>query len=123
MIRELLAVGTGSALGGMVRYALSYGILAQHTLWGFPAGTFAVNTAGSLLIGLLIALLDSRTAAWILIVGFCGGFTTFSSFSADTVKLLHMGCYATAALYTTLSALGCIACTAVGGWIGTLLNN
>ena len=123
MIRELLAVGAGGALGCMARYALAYGLLAQCTLWGFPAGTFAVNTAGSLLIGLLIALLDSRTAVWMLVVGFCGGFTTFSSFSADTVKLLRMGSYAPAALYAVLSCAGCIACTAAGSWIGTLLKN
>ena len=123
MIRELLAVGAGGALGCMARYALAYGTLAQHTLWGFPAGTFAVHTAGSLLIGRLIALLGNRTAAWILVVGFCGGFTTFSSFSADTVKLLRMGSYLPAALYTMLSVVGCIACTALGGWIGTLLKN
>lgn len=123
MIREILAVGLGGALGSMARYALSYGALAGNVLWGFPAGTFAVNTVGSLLIGLLTALLDSRTAAWILVVGFCGGFTTFSSFSADTVRLLRAGCYAPAALYMLLSVGGCIACTALGHWIGTLLKN
>ena len=53
MIRELMAVGFGGAAGSIVRYLLSGGILAGQTLLGFPAGTFTVNAAGSLLICLL----------------------------------------------------------------------
>ena len=49
MIRELLAVGGGGALGSICRYALSYGLLAGQTICGFPAGTFTVNAVGSLL--------------------------------------------------------------------------
>ena len=52
MIRELLAVGCGGAAGSIVRYLLSGGIMAGQTLLGFPAGTFTVNAAGSLLIGI-----------------------------------------------------------------------
>ena len=54
MIRELLAVGCGGAAGSIVRYLLSGGIMAGQTLLGFPAGTFTVNAAGSLLIGILL---------------------------------------------------------------------
>ena len=54
MIRELMAVGFGGAAGSIVRYLLSGGILAGQTLLGFPAGTFTVNAAGSLLIGILL---------------------------------------------------------------------
>lgn len=123
MIRELVAVGGGGALGSMARYVFSYGMLTGQTLLGFPIGTFAVNAAGSLLIGMLMETLASRTAFWLLTVGFCGGFTTFSSFSADAVRLLKVGCYGTAGLYISLSAFVCIACTALGIWIGTLLKN
>lgn len=70
MIRELIAVGLGGAAGSMARYALSYGVLAGHTLLGFPAGTFAVNAVGSLLIGILLEGLSSSAAAWLLVVGF-----------------------------------------------------
>ena len=62
MIRELIAVGLGGAAGSMARYALSYGVLAGHTLLGFPAGTFAVNAVGSLLIGILLEGLSSSAA-------------------------------------------------------------
>jgi len=123
MIREFLAVGGGGALGSICRYALSYGLLAGQTICGFPAGTFTVNAVGSLLIGLLLEVLDSQTAAWLLVVGFCGGFTTFSSFSADTVRLLRAECYGPALLYVASSVAVCIAFAALGWWIGTLLKN
>ena len=89
MIRELIAVGFGGAAGSIVRYLLSGGILAGQTLLGFPAGTFTVNAAGSLLIGMLLETTNSAAAGWLLIAGFCGGFTTFSTFSADAVRLLR----------------------------------
>lgn len=123
MIRELMAVGFGGAAGSIVRYLLSGGILAGQTLLGFPAGTFTVNAAGSLLIGILLEASVSETLGWMLIVGFCGGFTTFSAFSADTVRLLRAGCYNAAAIYVALSVAVCIVFAALGMWIGTTFRN
>lgn len=122
MIRELMTVGFGGAAGSIVRYLLSGGILAGQTLLGFPAGTFTVNAAGSLLIGILLEASVSETLGWLLIVGFCGGFTTFSTFSADTVRLLRAGCYNAAAIYVALSVAVCIVFAALGMWIGTTFN-
>ena len=123
MIRELMAVGFGGAAGSIVRYLLSGGILAGQTLLGFPVGTFTVNAAGSLLIGILLEASVSETLGWLLIVGFCGGFTTFSAFSADTVRLLRAGCYNAAAIYVALSVAVCIVFAALGMWIGTTFRN
>ena len=123
MIRELLAVGCGGAAGSIVRYLLSGGIMAGQTLLGFPAGTFTVNAAGSLLIGILLEATSSETLGWLLIVGFCGGFTTFSTFSADAVRLLRAGCYNAAAIYVALSVAVCIVFAALGMWIGTTFRN
>ena len=123
MIRELFAVGLGGAAGSIVRYMFSAWLLAGHTLLGFPAGTFAVNAAGSLLIGILLETTSSTTAGWLLIVGFCGGFTTFSTFSADAVRLLRAGDYGPAAAYIALSATVCIAFAALGMWLGGQLRN
>ena len=109
MIRELLAVGLGGAAGSIVRYVLSVWLLGGHTLLGFPAGTFTVNAAGSLLIGMLLETTNSAAAGWLLIAGFCGGFTTFSTFSADAVRLLRTGDYGSAAVYIALSVVVCIA--------------
>lgn len=122
MIRELLAVGCGGAAGSIVHYLLSGGIMAGQTLLGFPAGTFTVNAAGSLLIGILLEATSSETLGWLLIVGFCGGFTTFSTFSADAVRLLRAECY-TAAAYVGLSVAVCIVFAAAGMWIGTTFRN
>lgn len=123
MIRELMTVGFGGAAGSIVRYLLSGGILAGQTLLGFPADTFTVNAAGSLLIGILLEASVSETLGWLLIVGFCGGFTTFSTFSADTVRLLRAGCYNAAAIYVALSVAVCIVFAALGMWIGTTFRN
>ena len=123
MIRELMAVGFGGAAGSIVRYLLSGGILAGQTLLGFPAGTFTVNAAGSLLISILLEATSSETLGWLLIVGFCGGLTTFSTFSADTVRLLRAGCYNAAAIYVALSVAVCIVFAALGMWIGTTFRN
>ena len=91
MIREIVAVGIGGALGSMSRYLVSYVWLAEQSLLGFPAGTFTVNAAGSLLMGFLLEMLGAGTASWLLSVGFCGGFTTFSTFSSDVVRMLKSG--------------------------------
>ena len=123
MIRELIAVGIGGAAGSAARYAISCWMLAGHTLLGFPAGTFAVNAAGSLLIGILLEATSSETLGWLLIVGFCGGFTTFSTFSADAVRLLRAECYTAAAAYVGLSVAVCIVFAAAGMWIGTTFRN
>ena len=113
---------SGGAAGSIVRYLLSGGIMAGQTLLGFPAGTFTVNAAGSLLIGILLEATSSETLGWLLIVGFCGGFTTFSTFSADAVRLLRAECY-TAAAYVGLSVAVCIVFAAAGMWIGTTFRN
>lgn len=86
MIREFLAVGGGGAFGAIARHALSGNPPAGHTLSGFPAGTFAVHAAGPFPTGILPIVLRAQTAAWLLVTGFCGGFTTFS---ADAVPLLR----------------------------------
>ncbi len=118
MIREILAVGIGGATGSVIRYLLSSYLLVGQTFLGFPAGTFTVNTFGSLLIGFLLGRLDSATATWLLVVGFCGGFTTFSTFSADTVRLLRQGDWYAAGFYIVLSVVVCIGFAALGLWLG-----
>lgn len=103
----------------MVRYLLSSHLMAGCTLCGFPAGTFAVNTVGSLLIGIVTgAAADSAWLMRLLAVGFCGGFTTFSAFSADAVRLLRDGAYAPATLYMAGSVAVCVIFAGLGFWLG-----
>jgi CrcB protein len=103
-----LAVGVGSAVGSVLRYAVSLASIAM--LGGyFPWGTLLANVLGSLLIGWLAATISrfphTQLARWqpLLIVGFCGGFTTFSLFSLETIHLIQQGYPALALLYVLIS--------------------
>ena len=97
MWQNILLVGIGSMAGGIARYALTEGIrLWMPTL--FPWGTFAVNMLGCLAIGMLSGWLASASFflphhRLLFIVGFCGSFTTFSTFSADNLHLIAARAY------------------------------
>ncbi len=99
----LLYVSLGAVVGANARYLV--GVWAIERLGtAFPYGTFLVNLTGSFLIGLFLTLLADRAVedpAWrlLLVTGFCGGYTTFSSYSWDGLVLLQQGEYGTAALY------------------------
>lgn len=116
-------IGTGSALGGVARYGL--GILAV-SLWGpeFPWGTIIINAVGSFVIGFFATitgpegrLLVGTLARQFVMIGFCGGFTTFSAFSLETVSLLWSGRATAAAINASLSVIVCL----VAVWIGYAL--
>ena len=81
----------------------------------------AVGCGGA--AGSMLEATSSETLGWLLIVGFCGGFTTFSTFSADAVRLLRAECYTAAAAYVGLSVAVCIVFAAAGMWIGTTFRN
>lgn len=114
MWRAVLFVGAGSFLGGVARYLLSR-LIQSHVASGFPWGTMTVNVAGCLLIGLLYGCMER--AGWMnpelrlfLTVGFCGGFTTFSTFIHENYILLDGGHFLLFALYSILSfAFGLLA--------------
>lgn len=112
-------VALGSALGGMGRFAAS-GLGARYLGETFPWGTLIVNVLGSLIIGMLAAVMpaDDRVLAEntrvFLMVGICGGFTTFSSFSLETLNLARNGDWGPAVGYTLGSLLLCLAAVCVG---------
>ena len=117
MLKDLLLVGLGSGLGGMCRYLVSQ--LLVTTQNGFPWGTFTVNIVGSLLIGLLWGLSSrfpslSPVLTLLFMVGFCGGFTTFSTFSREGLTLLQMQNYTLFLLYTLGSVVLGILAVMVG---------
>lgn len=122
-----LAVGVGSALGGMGRFWIA-GAIGQRFGDAFPWGTILVNITGSLLIGLLAALAGpegraypklSPLAAQFFMVGVCGGYTTFSSFSLQTLKLLQAGSLGQAGANVVVSVVVCL----IGVWAGYALGN
>ena len=107
MIKKILLIGLGGFLGSVARYFVSR-LNYQIDLFSIPIGTLLVNVAGSFVIGFLMGL-SERTPIlsyeWrlFLMVGLCGGFTTFSSFSNENLTLMHNGQYHSVFLYTGLS--------------------
>ena len=108
MLRILL-IGLAGLVGTLCRYWLS-GVVARRYGETFPAGTLVVNVAGCLLIGFLFYVFQERyvvgqTARTVVLVGFLGGFTTFSSYGLQTFTLLQDGEFAYAALNVVASNL------------------
>ena len=118
MNRNVLLVALGSMLGGVARYTLSLGI-AQWYVSEFPYGTFVVNIVGCFLVGAFYGSAErwdwfSPDLRLMLTAGFCGGFTTFSSFAYENVRLLQDRDLLTFGTYAVLSVvLGLLA--AFGG--------
>lgn len=118
MINSLL-IFLGAGSGGVLRYWISNGI---HLLLGreFPYGTFAVNVSGCFLMGFLFVLtvewLEGSASQWraLLLVGLLGGYTTFSSFSMETVALFEKGDWQVALANIVLSLATCLVAT----WLG-----
>lgn len=100
----------GGALGAGARYGVGLALARP----GFPWATLAVNLLGGLLMGLLAARAPTEGWRLFLGVGLLGGFTTFSAFSLDTLKLLQSGQTALALTYVLASVVGANALTAVG---------
>ncbi len=123
MVREILCVMVGSALGGALRYLttlLCRGVVASEFIF---VATMSVNVVGSFLIGIILGLvsLGGVSEVWrlVLAVGFCGGFTTFSTFSAEALALLKGENYLLFGLYV----LGNVILSLLSVWLGYKLCN
>jgi len=108
-MRQLLLVGLGGFIGTVARFGVSKLNIYWHFL-SIPMGTLTVNVLGSFLIGLLVGISSkseilSPDLRLFLMVGVCGGFTTFSSFSNENMMLMQNGQFSTALLYTGSSII------------------
>ena len=117
-----LVVAGGGALGCLSRYGLTewfYHVDGKT----FPWGILTANVLGSLLIGMVAVVLLAKNPSELwrgaIIIGFLGGFTTFSSFSLDTVRMLQEGLYGRALTYILASVVLCLLATAIGWWLGS----
>ncbi len=116
-MQQLLFIALGGALGALARYGLGSRV---HSLWGaaWPLGTLLINGLGSLAIGVIFALLERSVIHpdWrsVVMVGFLGAFTTFSTFSLETVQLFERGHGGLALAYGLGSTVLCVAAAAIG---------
>lgn len=112
MIRNILLIGLGGAIGSMFRYAIGCLIGTKN----FPLSTLLINVVGSFVIGLVMAYClknESFSANWklFLTTGICGGFTTFSAFSLENLQMLQQGklgmaiCYAAGSVLLSIGAV------------------
>lgn len=124
-MNQFVAIAAGGALGALLRFWVASGVAA----WlgkDFPYGTLLINVTGSLAIGILYVLLVERfdiNVLWrpFLIIGLLGAFTTFSSFSLETLVLIEAGESLKALLNVLLSVSLCLAATTVGLLLGRQL--
>lgn len=109
------AVALGAAVGGLLRW---FAGMALNGLWlGFPLGTLLVNCLGGALIGVAMVWFSrspDELLRLLLVTGLLGGFTTFSSFSAESLGLVQRGDLGLALLHSAAHLLGALACTAMG---------
>ena len=109
MIKQVLIIGLGGFIGSIARYFLSK-LNLQFDFQSVPIGTLSVNVLGSFIIGFLTGISEKSeilSTEWrlFLMVGLCGGFTTFSSFTSENLMLMHNGLFFSIFLYTGMSIL------------------
>ena len=117
MLKDFLSVGAGGAIGAMLRYGMT--LVGVYLHWPSNLSTLLVNIIGSFVVGLLVSSCSNGTWMLLATAGLCGGFTTFSTFSMQSVSLLQEGRWGQAALYI----FGTLAICIVMAWFGCLCGN
>ena len=115
-----LLVSIGGAAGALLRYKISLRMAAVSQR--YPWATFAINISGSILLGALTGWRDQLPSLWYLLlgVGFCGAYTTFSTFTVEVLQLLQQSRFKLALRYGAFSAMTCIGGAGLGLYVASL---
>lgn len=121
-MKQILFVGLGGAAGSILRYLASVATLKYYSA-SFPIATLIVNITGCFIAGLIFGLVsqetsDAQSLRLLLITGFCGGFTTFSAFALENIKLMNSGNTPTAIFYVIVS----VSAGLLAAWLGLLIT-
>jgi len=125
MIKTIILVGFGGAIGSILRY-LSGWFASKYFQGSFPISTLVINILGSLLIGVFIGVLakfypENHPLKFLLIIGFCGGFTTFSSFAVENYNLFQNQQQFSAYIYIITSVILTISAVGIGNYLTKFL--
>jgi len=121
-VKAAFLVFLGGGIGSMFRYSISKWIGTLHTHY-FPFGTLVINILACLALGVILGLADARqlmspSSKIFWAVGFCGGFSTFSTFSGETLSLIQSGFTGSSIVYISSSLILCITATLLGLYLG-----
>lgn len=117
MLKQIILVGAGGAVGSVFRFLASV-LIIRFEPFIFPVATFSINILGCFCIGLFANLIPSNNLRLLMITGFCGGFTTFSTFANETLTLMNNNQMLLAIVYTVMSCV--VGVCAV--WLGMYLT-
>lgn len=125
MVKSLIIIGAGGFVGSIARYLTSK-YIQDNLSFSFPVGTLIVNISGCFILGVIYGLMErgeilSQESRLFLTIGFCGGFTTFSSFAFENVLILRDGNFMQSALYISLSVFAGILSLYIGSIIAKLI--
>ncbi|MDO4159787.1 MAG: fluoride efflux transporter CrcB [Prevotellaceae bacterium] len=125
MLKNIIIVAVGGAIGSVARYLVSR-VIQDSVSSGFPFGTMTVNIVGCLLIGFIGALAAehgsiSAETKLILTTGFCGGFTTFSTFMNESLTLFRTDSLLVSAIYVGMSVVLGLIAAAAGMYLGKMI--
>lgn len=121
MLKNFIIVGCGGAIGAMIRYGVTLLFIVLNC--SNNIATLCVNVIGSFCMGVIMKCVDATPWTLFLMIGICGGFTTFSTFSVQSVSLIQEGKHMTAVAYVFSMVILCVAFAAIGFIVGQRIRH